>query len=102
MRAFDYLANNVSGIEAARRLPDPGAGMGGRPSCDAEAQTGVRGEIQGSVWELGACTARSETWMHELALRQGIVEIVVDRASKEGLHAVTRVVVEVGVDDALP
>jgi len=40
--------------------------------------------------------------MHELALRQGILEIVFDRASKEGLHAVTRVVVEVGVDDTLP
>jgi len=35
--------------------------------------------------------------MHELALSQSIVDLVVDRAGKEGLHAVTRVVVEVGI-----
>jgi hypothetical protein len=35
--------------------------------------------------------------MHELALSQSIVDLVVDRASKEGLREVTRVVVEVGV-----
>jgi len=35
--------------------------------------------------------------MHELALSQSIVDLVVECARKEGVHAVTRVVVEVGV-----
>ena len=35
--------------------------------------------------------------MHELALSQSVVDLVVDHASKEGLHVVTRVVLEVGV-----
>jgi hydrogenase nickel incorporation protein HypA/HybF len=35
--------------------------------------------------------------MHELALSQNIVDLVVERARKEGMHSVTRVVVEVGV-----
>jgi hydrogenase nickel incorporation protein HypA/HybF len=34
--------------------------------------------------------------MHELALTQSIVEIVLDRAGAEGMERVTRVVVEVG------
>ena len=34
--------------------------------------------------------------MHELALSQSIVDLVVGCARKEGVHAVTRVVVEVG------
>jgi len=34
--------------------------------------------------------------MHELALSQNIVNLVVGRAETEGLHAITRVVVEVG------
>ena len=34
--------------------------------------------------------------MHELALTQSIVEIVLDRAQLEGMRAVTRVVLEVG------
>jgi|SRR5208283_4285220 len=35
--------------------------------------------------------------MHELALSQSIVDLVVEYARKEGVRAVTRVVVEVGV-----
>ena len=35
--------------------------------------------------------------MHELALSQSIVDLVVECARKEGVHAITRVVVEVGV-----
>lgn len=35
--------------------------------------------------------------MHELALSQSIVDLVVECAGKEGVHKVTRVVVEVGV-----
>jgi hydrogenase nickel incorporation protein HypA/HybF len=35
--------------------------------------------------------------MHELALSRSIVDLVVDCACKEGVHAVTRVVVEVGM-----
>jgi hydrogenase nickel incorporation protein HypA/HybF len=35
--------------------------------------------------------------MHELALSQSIVDLVVECARKEDVHAVTRVVVEVGV-----
>jgi len=34
--------------------------------------------------------------MHELALTQSIVELVVDRALREGMRAVTRVELEVG------
>ena len=34
--------------------------------------------------------------MHELALSQSIVDLVIDRARNEGLREVTRVVVEVG------
>ena len=35
--------------------------------------------------------------MHELALSQSIVDLVVECARREGVHAITRVVVEVGV-----
>jgi hydrogenase nickel incorporation protein HypA/HybF len=35
--------------------------------------------------------------MHELALSQSIVDLVVDYARKKGVHAVTRVVIEVGI-----
>ena len=35
--------------------------------------------------------------MHELALSQSIVDLVVECARKQGVHAITRVVVEVGV-----
>jgi hydrogenase nickel incorporation protein HypA/HybF len=35
--------------------------------------------------------------MHELALSQSIVDLLVECARKEGVHAVTRVVLEVGV-----
>ena len=35
--------------------------------------------------------------MHELALSQNIVDIVVERARREGVHAVTRITVEVGM-----
>jgi hydrogenase nickel incorporation protein HypA/HybF len=35
--------------------------------------------------------------MHELTLSQSIVDLVVECARKEGVHAVTRVVVEVGI-----
>ncbi len=34
--------------------------------------------------------------MHELALSQSIVDLIVERARDEGVHAVTRVLVEVG------
>ena len=35
--------------------------------------------------------------MHELALSQSIVDLVVECARKQGVHAITRVVVEVGL-----
>jgi len=35
--------------------------------------------------------------MHELALSQSIVDLVLESARKEGAHAITRVVVEVGI-----
>ena len=35
--------------------------------------------------------------MHELALSQSIVDLVVEHARREGLHSVARVTVEVGV-----
>lgn len=39
--------------------------------------------------------------MHELALTQGIVDLVTQVGRQEGLHRVTRVVVEVGVAAAV-
>jgi len=35
--------------------------------------------------------------MHELALSQSIVDLVVECARREGVHAITRIVVEVGI-----
>jgi hydrogenase nickel incorporation protein HypA/HybF len=35
--------------------------------------------------------------MHELALSQSIIDLVLESARKEGVHAITRVVVEVGI-----
>jgi len=35
--------------------------------------------------------------MHELALSQSIVDLVLESARKEGVHAISRVVVEVGI-----
>jgi len=35
--------------------------------------------------------------MHELSLSQSIVDLVAECARKEGMHSVTRVVVEIGV-----
>lgn len=35
--------------------------------------------------------------MHELALTQSIVDLVIECARKEGVHAVTRITLEVGV-----
>src|SRR5208337_1582109 len=39
--------------------------------------------------------------MHELAVTQGIVDLVTRVGRREGLHSVTRVVVEVGVAAAV-
>ena len=41
-------------------LPEPRAGMGGRPGCDADAQARVRGEIQASFFGVRPCTGGSE------------------------------------------
>jgi hydrogenase nickel incorporation protein HypA/HybF len=39
--------------------------------------------------------------MHELALSQSIVDLVAEAAAREGLHQVTRVVLEVGAAAAV-
>ncbi|MGO8920077.1 MAG: hydrogenase maturation nickel metallochaperone HypA [Stellaceae bacterium] len=41
--------------------------------------------------------ARPKSTMHELALSQSIVDLVVECARQERVHAVTRVVVEIGI-----
>jgi len=94
--AFHRRALRDPGFKAFGHICNTTAQLSNHAAMQIDCNTSHGGASAGTK---GGCEGKRD--MHELALTQGIVDLATQVGRREGLHRISRVVVEVGVAAAV-